>query len=139
MYLSLYKIKEFIYQIRNGEKSSSMLSRYGILKGEGVLSENSEACSVSGRTVSFSGKRKVDLSVKEYGERHTIEISLSEGERFYGLGDSSRDGIQLRGKEILLENEIEILISVGDGEGKATAWGCDLTYDYVKINGDYRT
>ena len=42
-------------------------------------------------------------------------------------------------KEILLQNEIEILISLGDGEGKATAWGCDLTYDYVKINGDYRT
>ena len=42
-------------------------------------------------------------------------------------------------KEILLEKEIEILISVGEGEGVATAWGCDLTYDYVKINGDYRT
>ena len=42
-------------------------------------------------------------------------------------------------KEILLENEIQILIGLGDGEGKAVAWGCDLTYDYVKINGDYRT
>ena len=42
-------------------------------------------------------------------------------------------------KEILLEKEIEILISVGDGPYTATAWGCDLTYDYVKINGDYRT
>ena len=42
-------------------------------------------------------------------------------------------------KEILLENEIEILVSLGDGEHEATAWGCDLTYDYVKINGDYRT
>ncbi|MBR2338502.1 MAG: bifunctional glutamate N-acetyltransferase/amino-acid acetyltransferase ArgJ [Clostridia bacterium] len=42
-------------------------------------------------------------------------------------------------KEILLEKEIEILVSVGDGEACATAWGCDLTYDYVKINGDYRT
>ena len=42
-------------------------------------------------------------------------------------------------KEILLEKEIEILISVGDGDGCAVAWGCDLTYDYVKINGDYRT
>lgn len=42
-------------------------------------------------------------------------------------------------KEILLEKEIEILISVGSGEGNAVAWGCDLTYDYVKINGDYRT
>lgn len=42
-------------------------------------------------------------------------------------------------KEILLEKEIEILVSAGTGEGSATAWGCDLTYDYVKINGDYRT
>jgi len=42
-------------------------------------------------------------------------------------------------KKILLEKEIEIIVSVGDGTGEATAWGCDLTYDYVKINGDYRT
>ena len=42
-------------------------------------------------------------------------------------------------KEILLEKEIEILVSLGDGPCAATAWGCDLTYDYVKINGDYRT
>ena len=42
-------------------------------------------------------------------------------------------------KEILLEEEITIKIKLGDGQGQATAWGCDLTYDYVKINGDYRT
>lgn len=40
---------------------------------------------------------------------------------------------------VLAEDEIYIDISVGDGSGKATAYGCDLTYDYVKINGDYRT
>ena len=42
-------------------------------------------------------------------------------------------------KEILLESEIEILVAVGNGPYSANAWGCDLTYDYVKINGDYRT
>ncbi len=42
-------------------------------------------------------------------------------------------------KKILLEEEITILISLQSGEASATAWGCDLTYDYVKINGDYRT
>ena len=42
-------------------------------------------------------------------------------------------------KEILLEKEIDILITAGDGPFSASAWGCDLTYDYVKINGDYRT
>ena len=40
---------------------------------------------------------------------------------------------------VLHETEIEILVSLGDGDACATAWGCDLTYDYVKINGDYRT
>ena len=42
-------------------------------------------------------------------------------------------------KEILLEKEIGILIDLHSGDADATAWGCDLTYDYVKINGDYRT
>ncbi len=42
-------------------------------------------------------------------------------------------------KEILLESEIEIAVELNSGECVATAWGCDLTYDYVKINGDYRT
>ena len=42
-------------------------------------------------------------------------------------------------KTILLESEIEILVGLNSGDADATAWGCDLTYDYVKINGDYRT
>ena len=42
-------------------------------------------------------------------------------------------------KKILLEKEIEILVDLGSGAEAATAWGCDLTYDYVRINGDYRT
>lgn len=42
-------------------------------------------------------------------------------------------------KKVLTEKEIEILVSLNSGDGNAVAWGCDLTYDYVKINGDYRT
>jgi glutamate N-acetyltransferase/amino-acid N-acetyltransferase len=42
-------------------------------------------------------------------------------------------------KQILLEDEITIEVSLDTGDSEATAWGCDLTYDYVKINGDYRT
>ena len=44
-----------------------------------------------------------------------------------------------KAKEILLEKELEILVDLNDGDYDATAWGCDLTYEYVKINGDYRT
>jgi len=42
-------------------------------------------------------------------------------------------------KKVLSESEIGIEITLGEGEASATAYGCDLTYDYVKINGDYRT
>ena len=42
-------------------------------------------------------------------------------------------------KKILLEKEIVVTADCHQGAGKATAWGCDLTYDYVKINGDYRS
>ena len=40
---------------------------------------------------------------------------------------------------VLQEKEIQILVDLGQGNAEAKAWGCDLTYDYVKINGDYRT
>ena len=42
-------------------------------------------------------------------------------------------------KRILTEPEIEILISLSEGDSKCTCWGCDITYDYIRINGDYRT
>jgi glutamate N-acetyltransferase/amino-acid N-acetyltransferase len=44
-----------------------------------------------------------------------------------------------KAKAILSAEEIEIQITVGNGNGNVTVWGCDLTYDYVKINGDYRS
>lgn len=44
-----------------------------------------------------------------------------------------------KAKEILLKDEINILVELNSGSENSTAWGCDLTYDYVKINGDYRT
>ena len=44
-----------------------------------------------------------------------------------------------KAKKIMSEEAVEILVQCGDGNCSGTAWGCDLTYDYVKINGDYRT
>lgn len=54
------------------------------------------------------------------------------------------DGVPLdfdeeKAKKILLEESVEILVELKDGNAEGRAWGCDLTYDYVKINGDYRT
>ena len=42
-------------------------------------------------------------------------------------------------KKVLLEDEVDIIVVLHDGEGYAEAYGCDLTYEYVRINGDYRT
>ncbi len=42
-------------------------------------------------------------------------------------------------KKVLLTDEVEIRITLDEGDGEAVCWGCDLTYDYVKINGDYRS
>lgn len=42
-------------------------------------------------------------------------------------------------KKVLLEKEVSILVALHDGDADATAWGCDLSYEYVRINGDYRS
>ena len=44
-----------------------------------------------------------------------------------------------KAKKILQEHDVTIAVAMGEGNGSCTCWGCDLTYDYVKINGDYRT
>ena len=46
---------------------------------------------------------------------------------------------ETKAKKILTEHDIEIYITMGEGEAACTCWGCDITYDYIKINGDYRT
>ena len=44
-----------------------------------------------------------------------------------------------KAKEILSQKEVIIAVNLNEGSHEAECWGCDLTYDYVKINGDYRT
>ncbi len=83
------------------------------------------AIGYSGANIDVS---KVDVSFKS--AKGTVDVCKN------GAGIDFSEDIA---KKILLEKEIEILISVGNGNGTAVAWGCDLTYDYVKINGDYRT
>ncbi len=82
--------------------------------------------------IGYSGAKvdvdKIDVSFKS--AKGTIEVCKN------GAGVDFSEEIA---KEILLEDEIEILVDLGSGEISSTAWGCDLTYDYVKINGDYRT
>ena len=68
-----------------------------------------------------------------------VKFISSKGEILVCKNGAGVDFSEEKAKEILLENEIEIYVNLNDGESSSTAWGCDLTYDYVKINGDYRT
>ena len=68
-----------------------------------------------------------------------VSFKSSKGEISVCENGAGVDFSEEIAKEILLEEEITIKIKLGDGNESAVAWGCDLTYDYVKINGDYRT
>ena len=88
-----------------------------------------------GRVLCALGYSGADIDVNK------VDVSFKSGK---GVIDVCKNGAGIefseeKAKEILLEKEIEILVELNSGEESATAWGCDLTYDYVKINGDYRT
>lgn len=68
-----------------------------------------------------------------------VDIASSAGKIEVCRNGSGISFSEEKAKEILKEEEITILVSIGSGEFNAAAWGCDLTYDYVKINGDYRS
>jgi len=68
-----------------------------------------------------------------------IDIASAGGSVALGRNGCVVEFSEEEAKKVLSEEEIQIIISLGDGAGAAVAWGCDLTYDYVKINGDYRS
>ena len=68
-----------------------------------------------------------------------VSFQSNQGEILVCKNGAGVDFSEEKAKEILLEKEIEILVSLNSGDACSCAWGCDLTYDYVKINGDYRT
>ncbi len=68
-----------------------------------------------------------------------VSFKSAAGEILVCRDGAGVDFSEEKAKRILLEKEIEILVELNSGDAFATAWGCDLTYDYVKINGDYRT
>ncbi len=88
-----------------------------------------------GRVLCAIGYSSADVDVTKV----SVSFKSSKGEILVCKNGAGVDFSEDTAKEILLEKEIEIIIGLGDGNGHAVAWGCDLTYDYVKINGDYRT
>ncbi len=88
-----------------------------------------------GRVLCAIGYSGADVDVTK------IDVSFIsvKGEILVCKDGAGVDFSEEKAKEILLEKEIITKIELNDGASSATAWGCDLTYEYVKINGDYRT
>ena len=88
-----------------------------------------------GRVLCAIGYSGADVDVTK------IDVSFisNKGEILVCRNGAGVDFSEEKAKEILLEKEIVIDIKLNSGDYSSTAWGCDLTYDYVKINGDYRT
>lgn len=88
-----------------------------------------------GRVLCAIGYSGADVDVNKVD----VAFISKAGEIDVCKNGSGVDFSEENAKAILLEDEITIAISLNSGDFDATAWGCDLTYDYVKINGDYRT
>ena len=88
-----------------------------------------------GRVLCAIGYSGADVDVTK------IDVSFisDKGEILVCKNGAGVEFSEEKAKEILLEKEIITKIELNDGDSSATAWGCDLTYEYVKINGDYRT
>ncbi len=72
-------------------------------------------------------------------ENIDVRMSSAKGEVFVCQGSRHKEYSEEKASEILSEEEIIISVDMHQGSGSAVAWGCDLTYDYVQINGDYRS
>jgi glutamate N-acetyltransferase/amino-acid N-acetyltransferase len=88
-----------------------------------------------GRVLCALGYAGVPVDVAKVG----VGFSSSAGEIKVCKDGAGMDFSEELAKTVLSESEITISVTLGDGDANATAFGCDLTYDYVKINGDYRT
>jgi glutamate N-acetyltransferase/amino-acid N-acetyltransferase len=88
-----------------------------------------------GRILCAMGYAGVPLKV----DRIAVRLAAGKGEIAVCRNGAAVGFDEDKAKTILLESDIGIHIDLKDGEASGTAWGCDLTYDYVKINGDYRS
>lgn len=88
-----------------------------------------------GRVLCAIGYSKADVDI----EKIDVSFKSNKGEILVCKNGAGVDFSEEKAKEILLEDEIYINVNLNDGTFNSQAWGCDLTYDYVKINGDYRT
>ena len=88
-----------------------------------------------GRVLCAIGYAPGDFST----ENIDVQMESSKGSVLVCQGSRHKEYSEEKASEILSEEEIIISVDMHQGNGSAVAWGCDLTYDYVQINGDYRS
>ena len=88
-----------------------------------------------GRVLCAIGYAEADFDISKVD----VDLGSKAGRIAVCRNGAGVDFSEDEAKKILTEDEIEIYIELNQGNAQATAWGCDLTYDYVKINGDYRS
>lgn len=88
-----------------------------------------------GRVLCAIGYSGADVDVTKID----VSFTSAKGTIVVCRNGAGVDFSEEKAKEILLEDEIKVNVELNDGDASAVARGCDLTYDYVRINGDYRT
>lgn len=88
-----------------------------------------------GRILCAIGYAQADFDI----DKVSVELASAKGKLTVCTNGAGISFSEEAAKEILSEDEIKILVDLHSGEGKAIAWGCDLTFEYVKINAEYRT
>ena len=88
-----------------------------------------------GRVLCAVGYSGADVDVTKVG----VTFKSDAGEVTVCENGAGVDFSEELAAKVLAAKEVYILVSLGEGASSAEAWGCDLTYEYVKINGDYRT
>ncbi|MGN0614300.1 MAG: bifunctional glutamate N-acetyltransferase/amino-acid acetyltransferase ArgJ [Porcipelethomonas sp.] len=88
-----------------------------------------------GRILCAVGYADADFDINKV----SVDIASKAGRISVCKNGAGVEFPEKKAKNVLKEEEITVLVTIGDGEFHAAAWGCDLSYDYVKINGDYRS
>lgn len=148
LYIAMMNITKML--AKDGEGATKLLEvkvsgadslETAITVAKSVVGSNLLKCAIFGadanwgRVLCAVGYAEADFDINKVDVKMSSKAgSIHVCENGAGIEFSEEEA-----KTVLLEDEITIDISIGEGGFSAAAWGCDLTYDYVKINGDYRS
>lgn len=135
---------------RDGEGASKLLTctvvgartqADAIAVAKNVIDSNLLKCAIFGEDANWGRVLCAIGNAPVQVDQDKISVTLQSkaGEILVCENGMGVDFSEEKAATILKEEEIRVLVDLHEGEARGTAWGCDLTYSYVKINGDYRT